>query len=71
MTAIRMDIEGAKKTLTHLKNNFPDLKPSPAQSINDIMYRAGQQYVIDFLEREIAILEENSYQMPLLEGHDV
>ena len=35
--------------LQSLETNFPPLNPSPSDSISDIMYRAGQRSVVEWI----------------------
>ena len=46
----------ANAMLTTLQENFPPITPTPADSIEKIMYRSGQRSVVDWL---VNYLENN------------
>jgi len=37
--------------LQELEDIFPPINPGPAQSMNDIMYQAGQRSVVEWLHQ--------------------
>ena len=41
-----------KKIITKLEETFPNSTPQPTDTINDIMFRSGQQSVIEFIKQE-------------------
>ena len=40
------------KIIIKLEETFPNSTPQPSDSINDIMFRSGQQSVIEFIKQE-------------------
>ena len=36
-----------------LDETFPPFYPSPTHSMNDIMFRSGQRFVIDYLKEKL------------------
>ena len=43
----------ARAVLVELEELFPPVNPSPADSINTIMYRSGQRSVIEYLKTKL------------------
>jgi hypothetical protein len=41
------------KLLAELEDNFPPSRPSPADKIEDIMYRSGQRSVVEYIKQII------------------
>ena len=40
------------RIIKRLEETFPNSTPQPSDSINDIMFRSGQQSVIEFIKQE-------------------
>lgn len=42
----------AKTIFTQLEDNFPLVNPTPDTSIEQIMYRAGQRSVVEWIQKQ-------------------
>lgn len=52
---IRFQYEKLELVLAKIQETFPTHKPTPTDSINLIMYKAGQSSVVEYIEQ---LLEE-------------